>query len=68
MVENQDRNNLQSARVTQAISPPRGQAENGAGNDNDETDWYKPDLGEIPVGPLTKKNREKIREREVQIE
>lgn len=61
---NKDQTNLQSARVTS------GTRNYNQGDDADETntEWYKPDLGDIPIAPLTRKNREKIHARELQIQ
>lgn len=45
-------------------SPQKG---GGGGNPDQTNDWYKPELGNIPYAPLTKKNREKIEKRDAEI-
>jgi len=54
---------MQSGR---GVSLTKRQGAGQAINDGD-SEWYRPELGEIPYAPLTKANREKIEKRDKEI-
>ena len=58
---------MQSGRGAVTERRHGGPSAAGGLNNEDQEDWYRPELGEIPYAPLTRANREKIEKRDREI-